>query len=335
VLFHTVLPFFCYNALMNNLPFLITPHLASLMSSVDADPIRRQFMRDPREEIDDPFALDDPLGEARFRVTPRLVHQYRDRALLLTTGSCAAYCRFCFRRERLQEFTHFISKQELTPIVEYLRSHSEIRELLISGGDPLTADDGALAALFAQLRDARPALLLRLCTRIPVANPDRITANTIAMFARYRPFRIIVHINHPRELCEETRQVLAACVNSGIPVHVQTVLLRSVNDNAATLANLFRECLDLGLSPYYLFQLDLAPCTRHFRVPLPEGLAIYRELKTLISGLGLPAYAVDLPGGGGKIRLHDDSIAEVRESAQGTVCMLKDADERLWAYPGD
>jgi lysine 2,3-aminomutase len=169
---------------------------------------------------------------------------------------------------------------------------------------------------------------------MPVADPDRITADTIAMFARHRPFRLIVHINHSCELCEQTRQVLAACVNSGIPVHVQTVLLRGINDNAAILANLFRECLDLGLTPYYLFQLDLAPGTKHFRVPLPEGLAIYRELKTLISGLGLPAYAVDLPGGGGKIRLNDGSIAEVRESPQGTVYMLKDADGRLWAYPG-
>jgi lysine 2,3-aminomutase len=303
------------------------------MSSSDTDPIRRQFVPGPREDDADPFALDDPLGEARFRVTPRLTHQYRDRALLLATGECAAFCRYCFRRQRLPEIAGFIGEEELLPVLSYLRAHSEIHELLISGGDPLTAADGALASLFARLRDARPNLLLRLCTRMPVANPGRITSETVALFSRYRPFRVVVHINHSCELCEETRQVLEACVNSGVPVHVQTVLLRGVNDSAAVLSRLFRECLDLGLTPYYLFQLDLAQGTRHFRVPLPEGLAIYRELKTLLFGLALPSYAVDLPGGGGKIRLHDGSIAETRESANGTVYMLKDDAGRLWAYP--
>jgi lysine 2,3-aminomutase len=317
------------------LPFAVTPHFASLAAPARNDPIRRQFMPDPREALDDPFALDDPLGEAQFRAAPRLVHQYRDRALLLAGGSCAGYCRYCFRRVRMSAQTGFISDEELLPVPAYLEGHREIREILISGGDPLTASDSTLAALFAKLRDARPSLLLRLCTRVPVTAPDRIAPETIALFARYRPFRIVVHINHPRELSPETCRALSSCVAASIPVHVQTVLLRGVNDKAEVLASLFRDCLDLGITPYYLFHLDLAPGTRHFRVAPPEGIAIYRELRTLISGLGLPAYAVDLPGGGGKIRLHDDSIAGIGERPGGKVYLLKDAAGRLWDYPAD
>ena len=308
-------------------PFAVTPHFASLASPNRDDPIRLQFIPDPIEETDDPFALDDPLGEEHYRITSRLVHQYRDRALLLAGGPCAGFCRYCFRRTRMN--AGFISGAELEPVLAYLESRPAIREILISGGDPLTADDGELEGLFGRLRKARPDMLIRLCSRVPVTNPKRLSPQTTDLFRRFRPLRLVTHINHEKELSSDTQAVLASLLEAGIPVHVQTVLLQGINDNVETLALLFHECLNLGLSPYYLFQLDLAPGTAHFRVPLRKGLAIYRELERNISGLALPTYAVDLPGGGGKIRLSEDAIA----GEENGVLLLKGHDGKLWKYP--
>jgi lysine 2,3-aminomutase len=308
-------------------PFAVTPHFASLAAPERDDPIRRQFIPDLLEETDDSFALDDPLGEERYRITSRLVHQYHDRVLLLAGGPCAGFCRYCFRRARMN--AAFISGAELEPVLAYIESRPAIREILVSGGDPLTADDGKLEELFGKLRKARSDMLIRLCSRVPVTNPKRLCPQTVDLFCRNKPLRLVTHINHARELSPDTRMVLASFVEAGIPVHVQTVLLKGINDNAETLALLFRECLNLGLSPYYLFQLDLAPGTAHFRVPLKKGLVIYRELERHISGLALPTYAVDLPGGGGKIRLSEDAIAGEEDG----VLLLKGHDGKLWKYP--
>jgi lysine 2,3-aminomutase len=315
------------------LPFAVTPHFAALARPHRDDPIRRQFFPDPREEASDSFSLDDPLGEVKHRAANRLVHQYRDRALLLAGGGCAGYCRHCFRRVWLASRPSFIDDSELTAALACLAARPGIREVLVSGGDPLTADNDRLERLFTELRRTLPGVLLRICTRAPVTVPSRLDEAAIALFRRFRPLRLAVHINHPAELAGESGQRLAACVEAGLPVHVQTVLLRGINDDAALLAGLFRSCLDLGLSPYYLFQLDLAPGTAHFRLPLKQGLALYAELGKLISGLGLPAYAVDLPGGGGKIRLHENSIAGEKMTARGTVYLLKDSSENHWEYP--
>jgi lysine 2,3-aminomutase len=310
-------------------PFAVTSHFASLAAPERDDPIRRQFIPDPLEEAETigPFALDDPLGEDGYRITSRLVHQYSDRALLLAGGTCAGFCRYCFRRARLN--AAFISGAELEPVLAYLESTAAIREILVSGGDPLTADDEKLEELFTKLRKARPDLFIRLCSRVPVTNPKRLSPQTVDLLRRFRPLRLVTHINHAKELSPDARTALASLVEAGIPVHVQTVLLKGINDNAETLALLFRECLNLSLSPYYLFQLDLAPGTAHFRLPLRKGLAIYRELERHISGLALPAYAVDLPGGGGKIRLSGDAIAGEEEG----VLLLKGHDGKLWKYP--
>jgi len=314
------------------LPFAVTEHFASLAGPEKDDPIRRQFFPDPRETLPDPFALDDPLGEYQYRAAPGLVHQYPDRALLLAANTCAGYCRHCFRRFWLSAPPPI---EDLQPALVYLAAHTEIRELLVSGGDPLTLDNDNLENLFRRLRSARPDLMLRVCTRVPITEPSRFDTHTIALFANFHPLRVVVQINHPRELSVPARTALAAYVDAGIPVLVQTVLLRGINDDPELLAQLFRNCVDLGLSPYYLFQLDLAPGTAHFRVPLKRGLAIYRELGRLISGLGLPAYAVDLPGGGGKIRLHENVIAGEKNTPEGYVYILKDYNRKEWYYPAE
>ena len=315
------------------LPFAVTPHFASLAAPERSDPIRRQFMPDPLESRIDPFALDDPLGEKHFRITPRLVHQYRDRALLLAGGTCAGFCRYCFRRVRMSSPSGFIGREELKPVLEYLASHGEIREILVSGGDPLTAANNTLEELFQSLRRASPGITIRLCSRVPITSPTRIDSETIALLVKNRPLKIVTHINHARELAPEARAALGSAVDAGIPVYFQTVLLRGINDNAKTLAALFRECHALGINSYYLFQLDLAPGTAHFRVPLKKGIAIYNELKLLVPDFSLPAYAVDLPGGGGKIRLHENIIAGEENRSGGKVYLLKDSSEKLWEYP--
>ena len=318
------------------LPFAVTPHFASLACPEKNDPIRRQFIPDPREALPDPFALNDPLGEHHYSSAPGLVHQYKDRALLLSTAACAGYCRHCFRRVWLREQSSGGSKQiagNLQPALEYLAAHREIREVLVSGGDPLTMSNSALSGLLHRLRAARPGIMLRICTRVPITEPARLDSDTITIFAKLCPLRLSVHINHPRELSAPASSALAACVSAGIPVLVQTVLLRDINDDPSLLAELFRSCSDLGLSPYYLFQPDLAPGTAHFRVPLRQGLAIYRELGA--SCRSLPAYALDLPGGGGKIRLHENVISGEKTTDRGREYILRDLTGREWQYPAE
>jgi lysine 2,3-aminomutase len=218
-----------------------------------------------------------------------------------------------------------------------------------------------LEELFTRLRTARPDLSLRVCSRLPVTDPERIGAGLAGLFRRFMPLRVAVHINHPRELSGKSRRAFAFLTGAGIPVLVQTVLLKGINDRAETLAGLFRDCVALGLSPYYLFQLDLAPGIAHFRLPLKQGLALYRELRNLWvswaspsasppaslrtsrwgkrragpAGAELPAYAVDLPGGGGKIRLSEDSIAGEEDRSGGRVYLLKAPDGKLWEYPAE
>jgi len=314
------------------LPFAVTEHFASLARPEKDDPIRRQFFPDPREALCDPFALDDPLGEYQYRVAPHLVRQYPDRALLLAANTCAGYCRHCFRRFWLSTSPP-PSIEDLQPALTYLAAHTEIREILVSGGDPLTLDNAALEDLFRRLRKARPDLMLRVCTRVPITEPSRLDSNTIALLAKFYPLRVSVQINHPRELSSPARTALTDCVNANIPVLVQTVLLCGINDEPELLARLFSSCLELGLSPYYLFQLDLAQGIAHFRVPLKRGLKIYHELGGLISSPCLPAYAVDLPGGGGKIRLHENVIAGEKNTPEGYVYILKDYEGKEWYYP--
>ena len=319
------------------LPFAVTPHFASLARPEKDDPIRRQFFPDPREATPDPFALDDPLGESCHRAAPCLVHQYQDRALLLATGACAGYCRHCFRRVWIssRDGDAGFHPADFKDALAYLAAHREIREVLVSGGDPLTMNNDKLEELFRQLRAARPGLVLRVCTRAPITEPSRLDSETVALLANFRPLWMSVHVNHPRELSAQSRDVFAACTDAGIPVKTQTVLMRGINDDPALLASLFQDCLDIGLQPYYLFQLDLAPGTAHFRVPLRRGLAIYRELRGLVPSHGLPDYAVDLPGGGGKIKLHDNVIAGERASAKGTEHVLRDENGKEWYYPAE
>lgn len=320
------------------LPFVINPWLAGKLGESLAEhpgippgknPLRLQLIPSPRENNILENELEDPLGEAEYRVFPRLVHQYPNRVLLLATGNCISYCRHCFRRCYTSRGEGFISEKEQLEVAEYLKDHSEVKEILVSGGDPLLYDDSRIKNLFGNLCRYRRDILIRMCTRAPVFLPQRFTKTLIGIFKAYRPLWLIPHINHPWELTRETEKALRKVLDAGIPVQSQTVLLKGVNDNPDVLEELFNRLVFIGVKPGYLFQTDLAPGTSHFRTSVDDGLKIYSELEKRLSGLSLPVYAVDLPGGGGKIPL----ISHKAEKSDNMYYYYKSKTGKLYPYP--
>lgn len=320
------------------LPFVINPWLLSQLTDSlrkhpeippGKNPWRIQLIPSPMEKHILDTELSDPLGEANYRIFPRLVHQYQNRVLMLTTGSCISYCRHCFRRCYTSRGEGFITLQEQLEVGEYLKSHTEVKEILVSGGDPLLYDDSKINNLLKNLRRFRKDLLIRICTRSPVFLPQRFTKNLVKILSSYKPLWLIPHINHPWELTRETEKSLKTVINAGIPVQSQTVLLKNVNDNPDILEELFNRLVFLGVKPGYLFQTDLAPGTSHLRTPVDEGIKIYTELEKRLSGLSLPVYAVDLPGGGGKIPL----ISHKVEKSDDVYYYYKSKNGRTYTYP--
>jgi lysine 2,3-aminomutase len=222
----------------------------------------------------------------------------------------------------------WMSVETLEEIPRYLLAHNEIREVLVSGGDPLTASDARLAELFSLIRAGRSGIRIRLCTRIPISLPQRITDSLISLLGAHTPLHLIVHINHPREISKGFIEGIQRVHHAGIVVRSQSVLLRGINDSADTLEELFIAISQCGIDPYYLFQGDLATGTSHFRTPLSKGLDIYRELRRRLSGLELPRYAVDAPGGGGKLYL-----PESVRGREGNTWLLEAPDGSIHRYP--
>ena len=286
----------------------VTPYFGGLAQSAN-DPIGRQFEPTADEGRVLDYELADPLGEKAQSPLPRVIHRYGDRLLLLVTDTCAVHCRYCFRRDFTGGDKGDVTPLELEEVAGYLHHHAEVTEVLLSGGDPLTLTDDALGVVLSTLRSVREDLVLRVCTRVPGVMPSRITDHLCRILANNRPVWLVLQVNHPLELTPETTGAVERLVNVGVPVVSQTVLLRGVNDDPGILAQLFRGLVARGVKPYYLFQTDLVPGTSHFRVPLSEGLSIVRALRSKISNLACPEYAVDIPGGGGKVSLHDSSVS--------------------------
>ena len=286
--------------------FSVTPWFLSLAGTEDA--VRRQCVPTSAEFDTAPGELGDPLGEESRRPVSRLIHRYRDRALLLVTDECAVSCRYCFRRNFMGGGRGTLRSGELEAAAAYIGAHPEIRELLLSGGDPLVLDDDKLFGIIDALREARPGLVLRLGTRIPAVLPSRITRSLARGLGLRHPLWAVIHINHPRELTPESAGALRRLASAGVPLLSQTVLLRGINDEEDVLEELFRSLTANRVKPYYLFQGDLAEGTSHFRVPLRRGWEIMRSLRRRLSAMALPVYAVDLPGGGGKIPLTESYL---------------------------
>jgi len=286
----------------------ITPHLAAQMDPHDPDcAIRRQVV--PREEelLVSCGDMIDPCGEEHDTVAPGLVHRYPDRVLLLAIDSCASYCRYCTRSRLVDRGALGPLSWRLQPILDYLRAHPEVRDVLVSGGDPLLLSDSHLDSLLGSLRTVPHLELLRLGSRVPGFLPQRITAKLVAVLRRHRVW-LSLHFSHPREL---TSEVLAACdrlADAGIPLGSQTVLLRGVNDDPQVLKQLFHRLLMARVRPYYLYQADPVVGTAHLRTSIARGLEIMAALRGHTSGYAVPTYVVDAPSGGGKIPLQPETV---------------------------
>jgi lysine 2,3-aminomutase len=282
-------------------PMRISPHYLRLIEQ-PGDPIWRQAVPDLLE-LDDPQGLVDPLDEENLSPVPNLVHKYPDRALLLISNECPVYCRFCTRKRKVGLASMHITEETIAAGLEYLRRTPAISDVLLSGGDPFMLSDEHLCDILTRLRRIPSIRTIRIGTRVPCTLPSRVTPQLASMLAGFHPLYINTHFNHPRELTAEAGHACSLLADAGIPLGCQTVLLRGVNDSAHTLTELFRGLLAMRVKPYYLFQIDQTRGTSHFRTTIDSGLAIMSQLIGHISGMAIPTYALDAPGGGGKIPL--------------------------------
>jgi len=321
--------FFEYAGEDDKLKFKVNQYYFSLAGDHLDDPIRRQFMPTIDEFSVKSYELTDPLGEVQYSPVPRLVHRYRDRVLMLVTDTCAMYCRHCFRRSFTGHDAGVISSEELSSIVSYLAEHKEVNEILLSGGDPLTCSDRKIKEILQAIRSARPEMVIRLASRIPAVQPSRITDELVNILKDTGPLWLVTQFNHKREFSPEAIGGIGKIVDSGIPMLNQSVLLKGVNDSVETLEDLCQSLVRLRIKPYYLFQGDLASGTSHFRVPLEKGYKLMSELRQRISGLALPVYAVDMPGGGGKIPLTENFSLGKDE----THYYFKNIEGKEYSYP--
>lgn len=321
------------NALLDviaNFPMRINPYFLKLIQH-PGDPIWKQAVPD-LAEIKDDICQKDPLDEENLSPVPNLVHKYPDRALFLVSNKCAMYCRFCTRKRKVGTDKMIISPQTLNAGYDYLRQHPEIRDVLISGGDPLLLPDLEIVSILKKLRSIPSIEVIRIGTRVPSVLPMRITAKLVAILKAHHPLYINTHFNHPNEITAESSLACTMLADAGIPVGCQTVLLQGINDDVQTLKKLFLGLLRIRVKPYYLFQADLTKGTNHFRTPTETGIAIMRQLYGHISGMAIPTYALDGPKGKGKIPLTPQYILEQGETLvfknyKGEVCTYPEAGE--------
>ena len=293
------------------LPMRITPYYLSLCDRDDpACPVRRQCVPRAEEAREVPGDLADPLGEEAHEVAPHLVQRYPDRALLLVTDRCAVYCRFCTRSRMVGDGGGATPDSALTPAMRYLESHPEVRDVIVSGGDPLTLSTDRLARVLARVRAVPSVDTIRLATRVPVTLPSRVTGELVRALRPYHPIWVMTHFNHPKELTREAERACRTLVDHGFPVNNQTVLLRGVNDDARTLAELFRGLVRWRVRPYYLLHADVVRGTSHLRTRVSRGVEIMEQLQGRLSGIALPKLIVDTPAGMGKVPIGPDYVVE-------------------------
>ena len=282
----------------------VTPAMAELIDPDDAaDPIARQFLPTPAELDHQPEEAADPIGDEAHSPVPGIVHRYPDRVLLMATHACAVYCRFCFRRETVgPTAAKALSPKQLDDALAYIAAHPQIWEVILTGGDPLILSARRLKALMQRLEAIDHVKVVRLHTRVPAAQPERITPPLVqALKASGKAVYVALHADHPRELTPAARAACALLIDAGIPMLGQSVLLAGVNDDPATLGALMRAMVEARIKPYYLHHPDHAPGTSHFRTGIAEGQALMRAIRGRLSGLCQPTYVLDIPGGHGKV----------------------------------
>ena len=304
-----------------SVPLCITDHYLALIDPNDPDdPLRRQVVPTCNENLITEVESSDPLQEVSHSHGERLVHRYINRVAFLATDICPMYCRHCFRRRFTGNMMGPASEEDIRKAASYLRENPQVKEMLVTGGDPLTLSDSQLDHMIGIFREASPRLIIRICTRYPVSQPSRITKALVDMLKRHdtAPFYLMTQFNHPRELTKESIKAVSLFIDAGIPAMNQSVLLRGVNDDVDTLEELCNELLFNRIKPYYLFQGDMVSGTSYFRVPLRRGMEIERELRVRLSGLGMPNYVADLPDGGGKVPLCGSYILQSPDKEKGS-----------------
>lgn len=315
-----------------SLPVGITPYYASLLNLTDPmDGLRRTHIPVGEEYIKMAGEEDDPLGEDHDAAVPGLVHRYPDRVLFLATGFCSTYCRYCTRSRMVGEAggDYAFSRSQWDRALSYIEAHPEIRDVLISGGDPLTLSDEKLDYLLSRLRAIRHVEFIRIGSKVPVVLPMRITKGLTRVLKRYHPLWMSIHVTHPRELTAEVTEAFARLADAGIPLGSQTVLLKGVNDDAALMTGLVHGLLMRRVKPYYLYQCDPITGSHHFRTPVEKGLEIIAALRGHTTGYAAPTFVIDAPGGGGKIALLPDSVV----GREGDDLLLRNFEGKVYRYP--
>lgn len=308
----------------------ISPYYLSL---IDPDhpfcPVRMQAVPVKAEARVRKGELRDPLGEDPRRPVEAIVHKYPDRVLFLALDSCSVYCRHCTRRRITKGGEAELNRSELAKGLEYVRTHPQVRDVLLSGGDPLLLSDERLDELLTPLRAIPHVEMIRIGTRIPVCLPMRVTEALAKLLRKHAPLFVVTHFNHPKEITPEARRACELLVDHGVPVENQAVLMRRLNSDARIIKELSHECLKMRVRPYYLHQMDVAEGLEHLRTPIDTGVRIIEQLRGWTTGLAVPHLAVDLPGGGGKVTLQPDPVIERRAGET----ILRNYRGQAYAYP--
>lgn len=275
----------------------------TMVSGSGPDPVAKQYTYDPREELREEADLNDPIGDDAHSPTKGIVHRYPDRVLLKLTHICAVYCRYCFRKEMIGPEQDGLKPEELEAALDYIAHTPEIWEVILTGGDPLVLSARRLKAVMDRLNAIDHVKIIRIHTKIPVVQPDKITEEFYDSLTGAKPLYVVIHVNHAQELTEEVREACTTLRRSGTILLSQSVLLKDVNDTSETMEALLRRLVEFGVKPYYLHHHDLVPGTTHFRTSIKTGQDIMKALRGQVSGLCLPDYVLDIPGGYGKVPL--------------------------------
>ena len=314
----------------NKLALGITPHFFNLVHPTDPDcPIRRQVIPRIEETWENQEEMLDPCGEDSHMPVPGLVHRYPDRVLFLVTDRCASYCRYCTRSRVVSGAGEQELHTEFDAAFRYLEQHTEVRDVLLSGGDALLLSDNRLDAILTRLRAIPHLEFVRIGSRVPIFLPQRITPELCAMLRRHHPLWMSVHVNHPRELTMEVRDALGRLADAGIPLGNQSVLLRGVNDDPAIQKTLVQKLLRCRVRPYYLYQCDLIKGSAHLRTSVGKGIEIIENLRGHTTGYAVPQFVIDAPGGGGKTPVNPEYLIHRDDG----VTLIRNYENKLFAYP--
>lgn len=314
----------------SKLAMAITPHFFNLIDRDDPNcPIRRQVIPRMEETLEADYEMSDPCGEDSHMPVPGLVHRYPDRVLFLVTDRCASYCRYCTRSRVVSGAGDQDLDTDYEAAFQYLENHPEIRDVLLSGGDPLLFSDAKLEKILSRLHAIEHIEFIRIGSRIPIFLPQRITPELCEMLSKYHPLFLSVHTNHPRELTTEVKAGLERLANSGIPMGNQSVLINQVNDDADIMKSLVHKLLMCRVRPYYLYQMDLIKGSSHLQVPVAKGIEIIEKMRGHTTGYAIPQYVIDAPGGGGKVPVNPDYMVQRNEER----VIVRNYEGKTFEYP--